>query len=137
MIFYRIGNAAFRRRIPLVPLLCNALIRLFNNCVVDTRMQIGKGSQFAYGGIATVVHAKAVIGEQVMIGQCVTIGGRSGHPTLPVIEDHVYIGAGAQILGPVTIGAHAVIGANAVVIQDVPPHAVVAGVPARIIRIDA
>jgi serine O-acetyltransferase len=55
---------------------------------------------------------------------------------VPVIEDECFIGAGAKILGPVRIGTGSVIGANAVVIHDVPPHSVVVGVPARVIRKD-
>jgi serine O-acetyltransferase len=69
-----------------------------------------------------------------MISPCVTIGGRSGKVEVPVIEDDVFIGSGAKILGDVRIGRGAQIGANAVVLQSVPAGAVVAGVPARIIR---
>lgn len=72
-----------------------------------------------------------------MISPCVTIGGRSGIFAVPQIEDDVFIGAGARILGDVTIGRGAVIGANAVVLKSVPPGAIVAGVPARIIRMCA
>ena len=71
-----------------------------------------------------------------MISPCVTIGGRSGISGVPIIEDEVFIGAGAKILGDVTIGKGATIGANAVVLQSVPAGAVVAGVPARVIRVD-
>ena len=71
-----------------------------------------------------------------MISPCVTIGGRSGILGVPIIEDEVFIGAGARILGDVRIGRCATIGANAVVLQSVPVGAVVAGVPARVIRIE-
>jgi serine O-acetyltransferase len=64
----------------------------------------------------------------------VTIGGRAGHPGLPVIEDDVRIGAGAAILGPVRVGRGALVGANAVVLHDVRPYAIVGGVPARELR---
>lgn len=70
-----------------------------------------------------------------MIGQNTTIGGRSGHYEVPKIGDNVDICAGARVLGPITIGNNVVIGANAVVINDIPDNAVVAGVPAKIIRI--
>lgn len=69
-----------------------------------------------------------------MIGQGVTIGGKSGWYEVPVIGDDVIINAGARILGPVKIGNNVIIGANAVVVKDVPDNCVVAGVPARIIR---
>ena len=131
---HKIGNFCVRYKIPFVPFVAKLLIRLIYNCAVDPSTIIGKGTKFAYGGIATVIHKKAVIGENVMIGQCVTIGGRSGIKTLPVIGDGVYIGAGAKILGDVRIDDHSVIGANAVVINDVGKNTVFAGVPAREIK---
>ena len=78
-----------------------------------------------------VIHPDTRIGPNCMIFQQVTLGtnGRGGAPR---IGGHVDIGAGARILGPVTIGDHAVIGANAVVVCDVPPGHVARGVPARV-----
>lgn len=99
-------------------------------------MYYNGGVKFAYGGIATVIHARAVIGKNCIIGQCVTIGGRSKHYKVPVIGNNVYISAGAKILGPITIGDNCVIGAGAVVLKDVPANSVVAGVPAKIIKTD-
>lgn len=78
-----------------------------------------------------VIHPDAVIGPNCLIFQQVTIGADG--KGVPVIEGHVDIGAGAKILGAVTIGRHARIGANAVVICDVPAGATAVGVPARII----
>lgn len=123
-----------RMGVPIVPTLMQILIRLVFNSVVHPDTVIGKGSKLAYGGIAVVIHKRARIGCNVLIGQCVTVGGRSGYINVPVIEDGVYIGAGAQILGPIVVGKNSVIGANAVVLSDVPANAVVAGVPAKIIR---
>lgn len=93
-----------------------------------------KGTKFAYGGIGVVIHARAVVGRNCMIGQGVTIGGKSGWYEVPVIGDNVEIHAGARVLGPVKIGDNVIIGANAVVVKDVPDNCVVAGVPARIIK---
>ena len=78
-----------------------------------------------------VIHPAAVIGPNCLIFQQVTIAAGKGG--VPVIGGHVDIGAGARILGGVTIGDHARIGANAVVLCDVPPGAVAVGVPARIV----
>lgn len=107
---------------------------MFFNCSVPASCAIGKGTKFGYGGIAVVIHARAVIGKNCMIGQDVTIGGKSGWYEVPVIGDNVIINAGARILGPVRIGNNVEIGANCVVVKDVPSNCVVAGVPAKIIK---
>lgn len=83
-----------------------------------------------------MIHKRAVIGSYCLIGPHVVIGGRSGHKSVPVIGNRVFVGAGAKVLGPITVGDGAVIGANAVVIDDVPPRTVVAGIPARVIARD-
>jgi serine O-acetyltransferase len=85
--------------------------------------------------MGVVIGETAEIGDDVMLYHGVTLGGRSmervkRHPTL---EDGVTVGAGARILGPIVIGAGAQIGANAVVVKDVPPGAVVVGVPGRVV----
>jgi len=87
-------------------------------------------------GMGVVIGETAEIGADVTLYHGVTLGGVSlekvkRHPT---IEDNVVIGAGAKVLGNITIGAHSRIGANAVVVKPVPPHSVVVGVPGQIIR---
>ncbi len=134
LLFYRVGNFCYRYHIPLIPILMKLMIRVIYNSVVDCSTRIGKKTFLAYGGIGVVIHKKAIIGSYVNIGQQVTIGGRSGKKILPIIGNHVFIGAGAKILGDVTIGNNVTIGANSVVIKDVPDNCVVAGVPARIIK---
>ena len=79
-----------------------------------------------------VIHSTARIGVNCMIFQQVTVGTQGqGKPGLPVIGGHVDIGAGAKILGPIRIGDHAKVGANAVVVSDVPAGAVAIGIPAK------
>ncbi|MCX4188425.1 serine O-acetyltransferase [Methylophaga sp. OBS4] len=80
-----------------------------------------------------VIHSAVKIGVNCLIHQQVTIGVKRNNRQAPVIKGHVDIGAGAKIIGPVTVGEHALIGANAVVIKDVPAYAIVAGIPAKII----
>jgi serine O-acetyltransferase len=79
-----------------------------------------------------VIHPDAIIGPNCLIFQQVTIGSGS-IPGTPILEGHVDVGAGAKILGGIRIGAHAKIGANAVVVKDVPSGATVVGIPARVI----
>ncbi|MEN9334487.1 MAG: hypothetical protein RLY35_1667 [Bacteroidota bacterium] len=133
IFFYRIGHFCVRYRIPFVPIIMKLIIRLIYNSALDCRTVIGRGTFLAYGGIGVVIHQRAVIGKSVTISQQVTIGGRSGKEGVPVIGDHVFIGAGAKILGDITIGEYAIVGANSVVLRDVPAHSTVAGVPAKII----
>ena len=76
-----------------------------------------------------VIHPNAIIGPNCLIFQQVTIGEGS-KPGLPIIEGHVDIGAGAKILGGIHIGAHARIGANAVVLNDIPGNTSAVGIPA-------
>jgi serine O-acetyltransferase len=93
--------------------------------------EIGEGLLIPHpNGI--VIHPGARIGPNCLIFQQVTIGTADG-PGVPVIGGHVDIGAGAKILGPVTIGDHAKIGANAVVVTDIPEGATAVGIPARIV----
>ncbi len=82
-----------------------------------------------------IIHSRAKIGENVTIMQNVTIGGRrNGDKDAATIGDHVFIGAGAILLGPIKVGERAAIGAGSVVLKDVPAHATAVGNPARIIR---
>lgn len=78
-----------------------------------------------------VIHPDARIGPNCLLFQQVTIGDADG---IPVIGGHVDVGAGAKILGPITVGDHARIGANAVVLTDVPAGATMVGVPARLVK---
>lgn len=85
-----------------------------------------------------VIHGNAVIGNHCIIRQGVTIGNRSIEKPYeaPVLGDHVNVGAGAKILGAVNIGHNAIIGANAVVLNDVPDYGVAVGIPAKIIKLN-
>lgn len=93
--------------------------------------QIGGGLVMPHP-LAIVIHPSSVIGPNCLIFQSVTIGTNDGK-NAPRIGGHVDIGAGASVLGNITIGDHAKIGANAVVLTDVPPYGVAVGVPAKII----
>jgi len=134
---YRIAHQLYKWKIPFLPKLIKLLIFLLYNSSIPYEAKLGKGTRFGYGGIGVVLHKRTVMGRNCMIGSNVTVGGKSGLYEVPVFGDNVYIATGAKILGPIKIGNNVTIGANAVVISDVPDNAVVAGVPARIIRIDS
>ena len=130
---FRLAYWLHQMRVPLLPRCLYIFNRLAFSVVLPPSVEVGRNVIFGYSGLAIVVHRRARIGNNVTISPNVTIGGRSGLYPVPVIQDDVVIGAGARILGPVTIGVGAHIGANAVVLCDVPPGATAVGVPARII----
>ena len=130
---YRVANFLYRAHIPLLPGLLRFLMFLLYNSVIPPQCSIGKDSSFAHGGIGTVLHPDCRIGERVLIGQNVTLGGTFGSG-VPTVESDVWIGPGVRILGKVTIKRNSIIGANAVVTRDVAENSVVGGVPAKLIR---
>lgn len=104
---------------------------------VSPKVKIG-GGLFLPHTVGTVIGAER-IGENVTIMQGVTLGAKEPDfgfttSTRPVIGNHVLIGAGAKVIGRVTVGDYAKIGANAVVVHDIPAHGVAVGVPARVIK---
>lgn len=120
-----------RRRIPGL----SKVIRVLFNSDINCRILSPIVMPHPYG---IVIHSKTKIGRRVTVMQQVTLGGKNpgGENVAPVIEDDVYIGAGAKILGNVRVGRGAVVGANAVVTRDVPPYCTVVGFN-RLIRRDA
>ncbi|WP_064664293.1 serine O-acetyltransferase [Pseudoalteromonas sp. MQS005] len=134
MFLKNFGHACYKKRIPLIPTITNVLIRTIYRCAIYSETSIGEGTKFGYGGIGVVIHKRAVIGKNCIIGTNVTIGGRSKSKEVPRIGDGVYIATGAKVLGDITIGENSVVGANAVVLSDVPPNSVVVGIPAKVIK---
>jgi serine O-acetyltransferase len=94
--------------------------------------RIGERLRLPHGGRGVIIHPATVIGDDVTIYHQVTIGVRGTEDRAPHIRSGVYIGAGAAVLGGITIGEHARIGAGAVVIRDVPANATATGVPAAV-----
>ena len=100
--------------------------------LLDQSTEIGSGF-FIQHGLSTVINAES-IGENCWVNQQVTIGYKDETSGRPKIGDSVYVFAGAKIIGGVTIGNNVKVGANAVVVKDVPDNCTVVGVPARIVR---
>ncbi|MCV2349263.1 serine O-acetyltransferase [Paucibacter sp. Y2R2-4] len=130
---FRLAHWLLSHRVPILPRLLYVLNRIVFSIALPPSVKVGKDALFGYSGLGVVVHARAVIGDRVKISQNVTIGGRSGFFEVPILEDDVEVGAGACVLGPVRIGRGAKIGANAVVLIDVPAGAIAVGVPAKLL----
>lgn len=131
--FYRLAHWLWLRKLYLLGRWTSHIGRFLTGIEIHPGAKIGPGF-FIDHGMGTVIGETAEIGEEVTLYHNVTLGGVSmkkekRHPT---VEDHVVIGAGAQILGPIRIGAHSRIGANSVVVKDVPTDSVVVGVPGRV-----
>ncbi len=131
---YRLARWLHLKSIPILPDILKRIIHLMCNSIVPYTAEIGEESRLAYGGIGVVIHARAVIGKRVFIGQNVTIGRQLDPETIPTLGDNIFIGPGVRIMGNIKIGNNVIIGANSVVIRDVPSDCIAAGVPARVIR---
>ncbi len=132
--FYRVAHWLWLRRMFLLGRFVSHLGRLFSGIEIHPGATIGPGF-FIDHGMGVVIGETAEIGANVTLYHGVTLGGTSWnkgkrHPTL---EDDVVVGAGAKILGPITIGARTRVGANAVVVKSVPPDSVVVGAGAKIL----
>lgn len=130
---HRVANWFWVHKRRLVARLISHINRAFTGVEIHPGASFGR-RVFIDHGMGIVVGETAVVGDDVLMYQGVVLGGtsmdrRRRHPTL---EQGVVVGAGAIVLGPVTVGEHARIGAGSVVVKDVPPGATVVGVPARL-----
>lgn len=131
---YRAANTLYRWRIPALPFLIQQFLRFGFNCFIPYKTRIGsRNIHFGHNGLGIVLDYRCVIGDNVRIDQQVTIGIRWDEKIAPIIGNNVRIGAGAKLLGSIRVGDGARIGANAVVLTDVPDGATAVGVPARIV----
>ncbi len=117
------------RRMPRLARMVERAIRLIYAARIPAEADIDRSVHFSHNALAVVVTKKAVIGARCQIGLQVLLGSRWPLEGGPKLEEDVIVHSGAKIIGPVTIGRGSVIGANAVVLQDVPPRSLVVGVP--------
>lgn len=137
LMVYRIANRLWHWGVPFIPRWLSQGARFWTGIEIHPGATIGK-NLFIDHGMGVVVGETAIIGDNVLLYHGVTLGG-SGKETgkrHPTVGDSVVVGAGAKILGNITIGANSYIGANAVVIKNVPPNSTVVGIPGRITKQD-
>lgn len=132
MVWYRLMQWSRRWRLSPLEMFFNKANAICCNCI------IGRGAEF--GPAFVLIHSTGVVingsvrgGEHVYIEHQVTIGAERRES--PRLGDHVFLGAGAKIVGPVSIGSRSKIGANAVVLCDIPADATAVGIPAKVVRV--
>jgi serine O-acetyltransferase len=137
LLAHRVAHALHDVGVPLAPRVIAGSARTLTGIEIHPAAEIGDGL-FVDHGSGVVIGETAEIGEDVTIYQGVTLGG-TGFATgkrHPTVEDNVTIGSGAKLLGPIRVGHGSKIGANAVVIHDVPPHSTVVGNPGHPVRVE-
>jgi serine O-acetyltransferase len=131
MLWYRLMQWSRRWRLVPLEMLCNKLNAVCCNCI------IGRGAEF--GPAFVLIHSTGIVingrvrgGQHVYLEHQVTIGAERRQS--PQLGDHVFVGAGAKIVGPVSLGSGSRIGTNAVVLHDIPAGATAVGIPAKVVR---
>lgn len=135
LVAYRFAHRLYKWNIPLIPRVISYLTRIITGIEIHPGAEIGRRF-FIDHGEGVVIGETTIIGDDVLIYQQVTLGGtgkESGkrHPTL---GNNVIVGAGAKVLGNITIGDNVRIGAGSVVVEDVPEHSTVVGIPGRVVH---
>jgi serine O-acetyltransferase len=135
LTLHRLSHALWRLGLPLVARFLSQVGRLVTGIEIHPGARIGQGV-FIDHGMGVVIGETSVIGDQCLLYQGVTLGGTGKqhgkrHPTL---MDNVVVGAGAKVLGAITVGANTRIGAGSVVLRDVAPDSTVVGVPGRVVH---
>lgn len=130
-VCFRARVACRQARIPLLPAVLHRLAVITGQVAIGDYAVVRPGLYLPHGQV--VVDGLTLVGEGVVLRPFVTLGLVDGHIFGPVIGDHARIGTGAKVVGPVRVGERANVGANAVVIADVPDGATAVGVPARVL----
>ncbi|MYL49350.1 serine acetyltransferase [Halobacillus litoralis] len=139
---YNLSRTLYKYKVPIVPKFLWAFNRIFFSCDIPYQADIDSTVTFSHNGLGTVINKKTKIGSNTLVMHHVTIGGNMGKTSFngkeeifaPIIGDNVICGVGAKVLGPITIGDSAKIGAGAVVLKDVPENCIAVGIPAKIYK---
>jgi serine O-acetyltransferase len=137
VLAHRVAHALHEAHVPILPRLISYITRSITGVEIHPAARIGD-ALFIDHGMGVVIGETAVIGDNVTLYQGVTLGG-TGFATgkrHPTVGDNVTVGSGAKLLGPIEIGHGAKVGANSVVITDVPPNSTVVGNPGHVVRVD-
>jgi serine O-acetyltransferase len=137
LLAHRVAHALYEHGVPVLPRLIAYVSRMITGVEIHPAAKIGQ-ALFIDHGAGVVIGETAEIGDDVTLYQGVTLGGTGfeqgkRHPT---VGDEVVVGSGAKLLGPIRVGDRAKVGANSVVIDDVPPNSTVVGNPGHVVRID-
>lgn len=134
VMLHRFAHIMYKAKVPFFPRAVSEFSRFLTGIDIHPGAKIGRNLIIDHG-MGVVIGETAVIGNNCLIYHGVTLGGVDLNPVKrhPTLEDAVVIGAGAKILGNITIGEHSRVGANSVVIKDVPPHSTATGIPAKIV----
>ena len=134
VVIYRLANWFWKRNLTFIARFLSHFGRLISGIEIHPGATIGKRF-FIDHGMGVVIGETAEVGDDVTLYQGVTLGGTALHngKRHPTVENNVIVGAGAKVLGPITVGHCARIGSNSVVIKDVPECATVVGIPGRVV----
>ena len=131
LTFYRLAQRLKSLGLPGLAAGAASVGNRFHRTHVSMDAELGEDVELGYGGLGIVIAAGVKVGARSVISQEVTLDVRPGMDGVPLIGREVFVGVGAKVLGPVTVGDRAKIGANALVLEDVPADAVVVGIPAH------
>lgn len=136
MIMHRMAHALYKKKMLFTARLISQISRFMTGIEIHPGAKIGEGILIDHG-MGVVIGETAEVGNRVTIYQGATLGatGKDTGKRHPTVGDDVLIGAGTKILGPLNIGSNSKIGANSVVVKDVPNGATVVGIPAKIVKI--
>lgn len=137
LLAHRVAHPLHEAGLPVLPRVSSMVMRALTGIEIHPAARVGDGL-FIDHGTGVVIGETAVVGDDVTLYQGVTLGG-TGFATgkrHPTVGDRVVVGSGAKLLGPIEVGDEAKIGANSVVITDVPPASTVVGNPGHVVRVE-
>lgn len=137
IFWHRIANFLHRNNIKFIARFISQTARFFTGIEIHPAAKIGK-RLFIDHGMGVVIGETAEVGDNVLMFHGVTLGGTGNHTGKrhPTVKDNVVLSTGAKILGPITIGENSKIGANAVVLKDIPDNATAVGIPAKVVKLN-